>query len=103
MSLTEAAKCCKSFESVRHSSKPLSDFVREYEAKREARVASGGRRAGGLTTIKKTFVKMKERFGPKILSDITHAPSAPPTRRTGVFLPRRYEITPCELQGVPLN
>jgi integrase len=36
-----------------------------------ARVASGARRAGGLTTIKKTFVKIKERFGSKLLSDIT--------------------------------
>ena len=31
----------------------------------------------------------------------SYAPSAPPTRRTGVFPPRRYEVTPCE--GVPLN
>jgi integrase len=70
-SLTEAAKRYVSLESVRANSKPLSDFVQEYEAEMHARVASGARRAGGLTTIKKTFVKIKERFGSKLLSDIT--------------------------------
>ena len=63
MSLTEAAKCCKSFESVRHSSKPLSDFVREYEAKMEARVASGGRRAGGYHQAPGRDKRLKDRGG----------------------------------------
>jgi hypothetical protein len=42
-----------------------------FERLRRTPIASGARRAGGLTTIKKTFVKIKERFGSKLLSDIT--------------------------------
>ena len=45
--------------------------MRQYEAEVEARVASRVRRAGGLTTIKKTFVKIKERFGSTLASDIS--------------------------------
>jgi integrase len=71
VSLYEAASRYVALESVRANSKPLSKFVEEYEAKMKARVVSGARRAGGLTTIKKTFVKIKERFGSKLLSDIT--------------------------------
>ena len=63
VSLSEAASRYVSLELVRAKSKPLSGFVREYQSEMEDRVPSGSRRAGGLTTIKKTFVKIKERFG----------------------------------------
>jgi integrase len=71
VSLVEAARRYVAFESVRAASKPMAIFIQEYEAEMEARVASGSRRAGGLRTIKKTFVKIKERFGSKLVSDIT--------------------------------
>jgi hypothetical protein len=57
ISLSEAASRYVSLESVRAKSKPLSDFVEEYQVELEARVAAGSRRTGGLTTIKKNFRK----------------------------------------------
>jgi integrase len=69
--IRDAVEFYRTFLESRASSKPMSDFLAEYEAEMEARVISGARRSGGLTTIKKTFVKIRERFGSKLIADIT--------------------------------
>jgi 3'-phosphoadenosine 5'-phosphosulfate sulfotransferase (PAPS reductase)/FAD synthetase len=69
--IRDAVEHYRSFLESRAASKPMSDFLSEYEAELEARVVSGARRSEGLTTIKKTFVKIREHFGSKVIADIT--------------------------------
>jgi integrase len=56
---------------VRAASKPVASFVQEYKAEMEGRVVSGALRSGALKAIKETFVKIVDRFGSTLFSDIT--------------------------------
>jgi integrase len=56
---------------LRSASKPLDEFIEEYKAQVQARVASGQNRPGSLKAIKETFVKLKAEFGSRLLSEIT--------------------------------
>ena len=58
---------------ARAASKPLDLFVKEYKAEMEGRVVNGALRSGALKVIKETFVKIVDRFGSTLLSDITSA------------------------------
>jgi hypothetical protein len=58
---------------ARAASKPLDKFVEQFQAEMEIRVANGGLRAGTLKVIKNTFVKLTERFGSTLFSDISEA------------------------------
>jgi integrase len=58
---------------ARAASKPLDEFIKEYKAEMEVRVANGAIRPGSVKVIKETFVKIVDRFGSTLLSDITTA------------------------------
>ena len=58
---------------ARSASKPLDQFLVEYEASIAHRVESGELRNGSLKAIKETFVKVEAEFGNRILSDISAA------------------------------
>jgi integrase len=73
VSLLDAARHYADYARTRAASKPLDAFVREYRTEIEARVASGSLRTGALKAIKETFVKLTDRFGSKLLSDIDAA------------------------------
>ena len=70
-SLLEAATHYVAYARARATSKPLDAFVREYKAKMQGRVESGALKPGALKAAKETFVKITDRFGSTLLSDIT--------------------------------
>jgi integrase len=71
VSLTDLAKAYVALVATRTASRPLDEFVVEYEASILRRVESGQLKDGSLKAIKETFVKLKAEFGSRILSDIS--------------------------------
>jgi integrase len=71
VSLLEAATHYAAFARARAKSKPLDAFVREHKAEMQGRVDAGTLKAGALKAAKETFVKITDRFGSTLLSDIT--------------------------------
>jgi site-specific recombinase XerD len=56
---------------TRAASKPLDVFIKEFNAEMQTRVQSGSLRDRALKAIKETFVKIVDRFGSTLLSEIS--------------------------------
>ena len=56
---------------TRAVSKPVDVFIQEFNAEMVSRVASRALRPGALKAIKETFVKIVDRFGSTLLSEIS--------------------------------
>jgi hypothetical protein len=71
VSPTDLAKAHVAQVAARSASRPLDQFVVEYEVSMARRVESGQLKDGSLKAIKETFVKLKAEFGGRILSEIS--------------------------------
>jgi len=71
VSLSDLAKAYVALVAAQSASRPLDQFVVEYETSMARRVESGELKDGSLKAIKETFVKLKAEFGSRILSDIS--------------------------------
>jgi integrase len=71
VSLAELAKIYVAQAAARSASKPLDQFLAEYETLILRRVESGELKSGSHKVIKETFVKLKTEFGNRILSEIS--------------------------------
>ncbi len=71
VSLSELAKIYVTQAAARSASKPLDQFLAEYETLILRRVESGELKSGSHKVIKETFVKLKTEFGNRILSEIS--------------------------------
>src|ERR1700737_771440 len=70
ISLTDAALRSRAWELARAASKPLDQFMAEFQTEFEKKVAIGKRRPGSLKALKETMVKLRP-FGSKSLADFT--------------------------------
>jgi integrase len=71
VSLAELARLYAAQAAARSASKPLDQFLAEYETSILRRVKSGELKSGSHKVIKETFVKLKTEFGNRILSEIS--------------------------------
>jgi hypothetical protein len=71
ISLTDAARHYAAWAIARTASKPLDQFIAEFQKDFEKQVAIGKRRPGSLKAMKETFVKLRNRFGSISLAEIT--------------------------------
>jgi hypothetical protein len=71
VSLAELAKIYVAQAAAQSASKPLDQFLTEYETLILRRVKSGELKSGSHKVIKETFVKLKTEFGNRILSEIS--------------------------------
>ena len=65
------AKAYVAQAAARSASKPLDQFLVEYETSILRRVESGELKSGSYKVIKETFVKLKTEFGNRMLSEIS--------------------------------
>ena len=67
----DAVAFCANYLKTRAASKPLDVFIKEFNAEMQTRVQSGSLLDGALKAIKETFVKIVDRFGSTLLSEIS--------------------------------
>jgi integrase len=70
-SLTDAARHFVAFMQTQLSSKSMNVFLDQYQAEMRHRVTTGDLKPGAMKALKETMVKLRERFGSTLLTNIS--------------------------------